>query len=69
MGSPSLGIHREIPKLGHSNVKVSESDARVWDGRSFIDSNPGVTGAGEDDAYVTFDVGSGRYRFQLTAME
>jgi alpha-L-rhamnosidase len=58
-----------VPKLGNRNVTVSESATPVWDENAFVEGNPGVTGGSEDEAYVTFDVGSGSYRFQLSAEE
>jgi len=56
-----------IPKLGHSKAVVTESMAPVWDGSALVVGTSGVNGASEDEAYVTFEVGSGSYRFQLSA--
>jgi alpha-L-rhamnosidase len=54
-----------VPKIGLQNVNVTESDKTVWKNGRFIKGVSGITAGSETDDYVTFDVGSGSYRFQL----
>jgi alpha-L-rhamnosidase len=55
-----------VPKLGKSNVTISESGSTVWQDGSFVPGVKGLTGATECAEFVSFDAGSGSYRFGLT---
>ena len=54
-----------IPKLGLGEMVVEEGDKVIWEGGSYKGGVAGVTGAQESESYVTFEVGSGSYPFQL----
>jgi len=54
-----------IPKLGHKNVTIKESGKTLFDECSYVGGVAGITGGSEDADYVTFDVGSGSYSFEL----
>ncbi len=54
-----------VPKVGLGNVSVSEGATPVWQDGSIVGGVDGVAGGEETDAAVTFDVGSGRYAFEL----
>jgi len=55
-----------VPKLGMSNVMVKEGERVVWEKASFRAGVPGVTGAREERQAVVFEIGSGKYVFELT---
>ena len=46
---------------------ITEGGKAVWKNNSYIDGVAGITAARRDIDGVTFDIGSGRYRFELTA--
>jgi len=54
-----------IPKLTFSTVEISEGSRQVWDGSDYISGVSGLTGAVEEDDYVTVDTGSGSYLFTM----
>jgi alpha-L-rhamnosidase len=54
-----------VPKIGLRNVTVTESGKALWKNGKFIRGAFGITNGTETDEYVTFDVGSGSYRFRL----
>jgi alpha-L-rhamnosidase len=54
-----------LPKMGTKNVTVREGGKLVWKTGKFVKAVPGITGGSETGEYVTFDVGSGSYSFQL----
>jgi len=53
-----------LPKMKLGNVTIKESGKAVWENSSYIESIAGITGASEDDEYVTFQVGSGSYSLE-----
>jgi hypothetical protein len=55
-----------VPKTGLRNVAVTESGRSVWKAGAFVTGTPGLYTASEDSEYITFDVGSGSYSFELT---
>ena len=55
-----------VPKTGLDNVTIKELAAVVWQDGNYIAGNGGIAGADESDDYVTFEVGSGFYSFELT---
>ena len=54
-----------LPTMGLDDIAVTESDAAVWKEGSFIKFSPGVTSANRTGDYITFNVGSGTYSFEL----
>ena len=54
-----------VPTMGLGNVTVTEGGDTVWESGSYIGGVAGITGASGSADYVTFDVGSGSYRFEL----
>ena len=54
-----------VPKIGLRNIEVTESDKTIWKNGKFIRGAFGITNGTETAEYVTFDVGSGSYRFRL----
>jgi alpha-L-rhamnosidase len=54
-----------VPRIGLRNIEVTESDRTIWKNGRFIQGVSGITAAEGNDNYVTFDVGSGSYRFWL----
>ncbi|GAI99258.1 unnamed protein product, partial [marine sediment metagenome] len=54
-----------VPKIGLKKVMITESNKPVWKNDRFVKTVSGITTGTETDDYVTFDVGSGSYRFQL----
>ncbi len=55
-----------VPKLGWTNVTVEEGGQVIWRSQSYVAGTAGIMGGREAADCVTFDVGSGDYRFQLT---
>lgn len=54
-----------VPKMKLGNVTIKESGKAVWENSSYIEGIAGITGASEEDEYVTFNVGCGSYSFEL----
>ncbi len=54
-----------VPRIGLRNIEVTESDKTIWKNGKFIRRASGITNGTETAEYVTFDVGSGSYRFRL----
>jgi alpha-L-rhamnosidase len=55
-----------VPTLGLDGVAITESAKTVWKNGSYVRGVAGITGGAESADYVTFDAGSGSYRFKLT---
>ena len=55
-----------VPTLGLEEVTVTEGGKTVWKDGGYRSTVAEVTGGAESADYVTFDVGSGTYRFELT---
>jgi len=55
-----------IPKMELKDVAITESGEAVWRDCTFIRGVSGISAGSESDDYVTFDVGSGSYAFELT---
>jgi alpha-L-rhamnosidase len=53
-----------VPKMGLKDVTVTEGDEIVWFDGGFVGGVPGIAGGSESPDYVTFEVGSGSYRFE-----
>jgi hypothetical protein len=57
-----------VPKLGGSNLSITVNGATVWSGGTFT-ARPGITGAGQDDAYVYLTgVAAGTYDLAATGL-
>ncbi len=54
-----------VPKIGLSNVTVTENGKSVYRAGRFVKGVAGISSAEESEDYVTFDVGSGSYTFKL----
>ncbi len=54
-----------VPRIGLRNIEVTESDKTIWKNGKFIRGAFGITNGTETAEYVTFDIGSGSYRFRL----
>jgi alpha-L-rhamnosidase len=63
---PNATARVSVPKLGRKEIAVTESRRPVWQAGNFVSGVPGISAGSETDDYVTFDVGSGYYVFQLT---
>jgi len=55
-----------VPTLGGTNPHIKESGTTVWRAAAHLPGTPGIHEARRDSDYVTFDVGSGDYSFQMT---
>ena len=62
-----------VPTLGLPAYRIDENGAPVWRHGSTRAPRPwqveGVGAATEDDDGVTFELGSGDYRFRITALD
>ena len=54
-----------VPKMGLKDVMVKESGKIVWKKGSYIGGTSGIIEGKEDENYITFDVGSGSYSFEI----
>ena len=54
-----------IPKMDLTEVVITEGGKPIWDRGYFVEGIPGISGAIENEDYVTFDVGSGSFSFKL----
>ena len=54
-----------VPKLGFTDVVITESGKVIWENGKFIRGVSGITAGSDGDDYVVFDVGSGSYNFYL----
>ena len=54
-----------VPTLGLKKPKVKEGERVVWKDGSFVKGTDGVVSGEKEDKYVTFEVGSGTYRFTI----
>jgi alpha-L-rhamnosidase len=62
---PNATARVGVPKLGKTNVAITESGTRVWKDGAYTAGVDGIAGAVAEDEFVTFDVGSGSYRFDM----
>ena len=58
-----------IPKMGLKKVIVKERGKTVWENGSYLQGIAGITGGSEDEDYVTFNVGSGLYSFEVSGLD
>ena len=54
-----------VPKIGLGNASVEESGKIIWKDGLYVSGVAGITGGSESVDYLTFDVGSGSYSFNL----
>ena len=54
-----------VPKIRREGVTVEESGKIVWEDGSYVDGVAGIDSASENAEYVTFNIGSGIYSFEL----
>ncbi len=52
-----------VPKAGMNEIVVREGGQVVWEDGQYRPGVPGLAGAAEENHYVTFQAGSGRYSF------
>ena len=62
---PNTRAQVSLPKMGLSGVSVDEQGRLIWEGSSLAGDVTGIARGRESEDYVTFDVGSGTYRFHL----
>ena len=55
-----------VPKMQFKNVTITESGNTLWKDGLYVGKVLGISGGSETEDYVTFDVGSGNYLFQLS---
>ena len=55
-----------VPKMQLKNVTITESGNTLWKDGLYVNKVLGINGGSETEDYVTFDVGSGNYMFQLS---
>ena len=54
-----------VPNIDLQNPTITEGDKVVWRNGSYVSGVAGITAGSREADYVTFDVGSGHYRFKL----
>jgi len=54
-----------VPALGLKEFAIIEGVTTVWKGGAYVAGADGITSAGRDGDWVTFEAGSGRYKFKL----
>jgi alpha-L-rhamnosidase len=54
-----------VPVMGLAGVTIRERGDLVWEDGSYVSGVAGIRDGSDSADYVTFDVGSGSYRFQL----
>jgi alpha-L-rhamnosidase len=55
-----------VPTLGLKEFAITEGGKAIWQNDSYVDGVAGIADARRDVDWVTFDVGSGRYCFELS---
>jgi alpha-L-rhamnosidase len=58
-----------VPKIGLNNVNITESGKTIYKNGKLIKRVPGITTAANTKDYVTFETGSGSYRFVLNGQK
>ncbi len=57
-----------IPKLGLTNLSITESGVTVWRSNAFVPGAAGLTGAEETSDSIVFHAGSGSYTFAMNGV-
>jgi alpha-L-rhamnosidase len=62
-----MGLENVSERSGEAKrlFTIKESGKTLFHDGSYVDGVAGITGGSEDTNYVTFDVGSGSYSFDL----
>ena len=55
-----------VPKMGFEGITIAERGEVVWVDGALVGGVQGIAGSSESATEVTFEVGSGLYRFQLS---
>ena len=55
-----------VPVTGNRKPVITESGKTIWKSGAYVAGIAGITAAGRDGDYITFEVGSGAYSFKLT---
>jgi len=55
-----------IPKMGLKDVIVKENGKTIWRDGSYVQGVAGIKGASDNGDYITFEVGSGTYSFEVS---
>jgi alpha-L-rhamnosidase len=55
-----------IPNLGLNGVVITESGRKIWSNGKYVDSIKGISDGSHQGQYITFDVASGTYHFELS---
>jgi alpha-L-rhamnosidase len=56
-----------VPKCGWEQVVISEGGTAIWQNGAPAQAVAGISGGQAQDGWVTFEVGSGTYRFEVRA--
>jgi alpha-L-rhamnosidase len=63
---PGNAIGRvSVPTMGLKHFMIAEGGKAVWKDGSYVHGVAGITGGKQDADSITFDVGSGEYRFKI----
>jgi alpha-L-rhamnosidase len=54
-----------VPVAGIESATVTEGGRPIWTNGGFAEGPSGITAGAPDGDYITFDVGSGRYEFEV----
>lgn len=54
-----------VPKLGLSNIVITEGGKPVWQNNRFVPGVSGISGAHSVGGNIEFNVGGGRYEFDV----
>jgi alpha-L-rhamnosidase len=55
-----------IPVLGLNDIEITESGKQIWKNGKYVEGDKGISGGTGQGKYVTFDVASGDYDFELS---
>ena len=53
-----------VPLIGLKNATITEGGIVVWKDGTYVEGVAGITGGKPEAGYITFDTGSGEYRFE-----
>jgi len=56
-----------VPAAGLARPVIREGGRVVWQDGTYRNGTPGISAARAQEDYVTFEVGSGKYQFQVAA--
>jgi uncharacterized protein YraI len=55
-----------IPKIGLKWITIKEKGETIWKNNSYVDGVIGIKSGSDEGNYVTFEVGSGSYSFEVS---